>query len=256
MKNEQPVGVFDSGVGGISVLREMVALMPNENFIYFGDSKNAPYGTKTKEEVLRLSENNAKMLLEKGAKAIVIACNTATSVAAEVLRKKYPALPIVGVEPALKPAVLHKENARILVMATEITLREKKFGALLEKYSTLGTVYTLPCPGLMEWVEKGVFDGKELYEFVEKLVAPYRGKVDGVVLGCTHYPFLKSVISRAMGDSVRFFDGGIGTARELLRRLQNMNIENRKCCCGKVEFLNSNEEKEEKEFCEFLLTKQ
>ena len=135
---KKPIGFFDSGVGGISVLREAVKLMPNENFIYFGDSLNAPYGTKPIEEVQALSVKNAEMLIEKGVKAIVIACNTATSVAAEILRDKYPDIPVVGVEPALKPALMYKENPKVLVMATDVTLRERKFNTLLEKYRNLG----------------------------------------------------------------------------------------------------------------------
>ncbi len=238
-KCERPIGVFDSGVGGISVLRDMVALMPNENFIYFGDSLNAPYGTKSVTEVQDLAVKNAEMLLSMGAKAIVIACNTATSVAADILRKKYPDVPVVGVEPALKPAMLYKENGRVLVMATDLTIREHKFQMLLDKYSGMGTVYLLPCPGLMEWVEKGILEGKELESFVGNLLAPYKNKVDSVVLGCTHYPFIKDTISNFMGDDVMFFDGGEGTARELLRRLKCMNIQNIGQNMGKVEIMNS-----------------
>ncbi|MDO5478865.1 MAG: glutamate racemase, partial [Clostridia bacterium] len=121
MSSSKPIAVFDSGVGGISVLRELYRLMPNENFIYFGDSANAPYGSKRVKEVMELSVKNAEMLMGKGAKALVIACNTATSVAASFLREKYPDFPIIGVEPALKPAVLFKENSTVAVMATPIT---------------------------------------------------------------------------------------------------------------------------------------
>lgn len=238
--SERPVGVFDSGVGGISVLREMAALMPNENFIYFGDSKNAPYGTKPAKEVQDFSVKNAEMLISMGVKAIVIACNTATSVAAEILRKKYPDIPIVGVEPALKPAALYKENGKVLVMATDVTLREQKFKELLSKYSKLCEIYSLPCPGLMDWVEKGIIEGEEVEGFVEKLLAPYKNRVDSVVLGCTHYPFLSKVISRAVGEDVKLFDGGTGTAKELYRRLECMNILNKGQNTGKIEFLNSN----------------
>ncbi len=243
--SERPIGVFDSGVGGISVLREMVALMPNENFIYFGDSLNAPYGTKSVKEVQDLAVKNAEMLLEMGAKAIVIACNTATSVGAEILRRKYPDIPIVGVEPALKPAILYKENGKVLVMATDITIREQKFKELLNKYSEKGTIYLLPCPGLMEWVEKGILEGKEVEKFVKKLLAPYKNKVDSVVLGCTHYPFLKDVIKGTIGEGVRLFDGGEGTAKELLRRLKCMNIQNTGKNMGSVKLLNSKRCEEE-----------
>lgn len=250
---ERPIGVFDSGVGGISVLREMVALMPNENFIYFGDSKNAPYGTKPISEVQDLTISIAEKLVEMGVKAIVVACNTATSVGVEILRAKYPDIPVVGVEPALKPAVLYKKNPQVLVMATDITIREKKFRELLEKYAALGEIHLLPCPGLMEWVEKGIIEDEELTAFVKDLLAPYAGKTDSVVLGCTHYPFLADTIKKVMGDNVRLFDGGAGTARELLRRLAEAEITNDEENVGKVTFLSSNNCEAEIELCKALL---
>lgn len=253
MENRRkPVGFFDSGVGGISVLREAVKLMPNENFIYFGDSLNAPYGTKPVKEVQDLSIANAEMLIEKGVKAIVIACNTATSVAAEILRLKYPDIPVVGVEPALKPALLFKANSKVLVMATEVTLREKKFKALLDKYAHLGEVFLLPCPGLMEWVEKGVLEGEAVEKFLEELLGPYVGMVDSVVLGCTHYPFLAESIKKIIGEKVTVFDGGKGTAKELLRQLKERNLENSDSEKGLVEFLNSKNSETERELSEKL----
>ena len=251
---KKPIGFFDSGVGGISVLREAVKLMPNENFIYFGDSLNAPYGTKPIEEVQALSVKNAEMLIEKGVKAIVIACNTATSVAAEILRDKYPDIPVVGVEPALKPALMYKENPKVLVMATDVTLRERKFNTLLEKYRDLGEVFLLPCPGLMEWVEKGVLEGEDLEKFLTNILKPYINNVDAVVLGCTHYPFLEKTIEKIIGGNAKFFDGGKGTAKELKRRLEEKNMENTEEEKGKVEFLNSKDSEAEKSLCEKLFS--
>ena len=253
MENRRkPVGFFDSGVGGISVLREAVKLMPNENFIYFGDSLNAPYGTKSVKDVQDLSIANAEMLIEKGVKAIVIACNTATSVAADILRNKYPDVPVIGVEPALKPALLNKENSKVVVMATDVTLREKKFKALLEKYAHLGEVFLLPCPGLMEWVEKGILEGEEVEKFLKDLLAPYVGMVDSVVLGCTHYPFLAETIKKVVGENVTLFDGGKGTAKELLRQLKEHNLENLSGGKGLVEFRNSKNSEMERDLSEKL----
>ena len=160
--SQAPVGVFDSGVGGISVLRELVKLMPNENYIYYGDSKNAPYGPKTVEEVRRLTVEHIDFLVERGAKAIVVACNTATSAAIDLLREKYPDMPVVGIEPALKPAVLSKQNARVLVMATPMTIREEKFHHLMQEYEAQAEIYPLACPGLPEFVEAGDLDGEDL----------------------------------------------------------------------------------------------
>ena len=147
MKNREVIGVFDSGVGGISVLRELIKVMPNENYLYFGDSEHAPYGTKTLEEVRALTIENVQALLGKGAKSIVVACNTATSAAVAVLRKMYPDLPLVGIEPAIKPAVLACPGQRVVVMATPMTLCQEKFQKLMQKYEENAQIIPLPCPG-------------------------------------------------------------------------------------------------------------
>ena len=220
MKKRQPIGVFDSGVGGISVLKELIRIMPNENYIYFGDSKHAPYGTKTLEEVRRLSFHNTRILLEEGAKGVVVACNTATSAAVRIMRSMYPALPIVGIEPALKPAALQKEHPKVLVMATPMTVGQEKFGQLMKRYEKKADIYPLPCPGLMEFIEAGDLDSGRLHAFLRELLEPYLEKgLDSVVLGCTHYPFARKVIQEIVGGRITIFDGGGGTAREMKRRL-------------------------------------
>lgn len=249
---ERPIGVFDSGVGGISVLREAVKELPGEDFIYFGDSLNAPYGTKTAEEVLKLALENSRFLLDKGVKALVIACNTATAVSAKELRNMYPDIPIVGVEPAIKPALTNGENPKVLVMATEVTLREQKFNELLKKYEHLGEVIPLPCSGLMEWVERGILEGEEIENFLKTLLKPYADSVDSVVLGCTHYFFLEKEIKKILGKKTAVFDGGAGTAKELRRRLESKNLVNNSAKKGKVEFLSSDKSGKEAEMCEKL----
>lgn len=148
------IGIFDSGFGGISVLRDIAKVMPNENLIYYGDSASAPYGTKPIETIMSLSENCANFLLARDVKAIVIACNTATSVAISILRQKYPTTPIIGIEPALKPAVLWKEHDKVAVMATLATLALPKFQELMKHYSKESDIYPIPCPGLADYVEK------------------------------------------------------------------------------------------------------
>jgi glutamate racemase len=224
-KWQRPIGVFDSGVGGISVLRELVALMPQEDYIFFGDSANAPYGTKSLEEVHRLTMADAAHLIEQGVKALVVACNTATSVSIIKLREKYSDMPVTGIEPALKPAVLCQANPRVLVMATPMTIREKKFQKLLHTYEEQARIIPLPCPGLVEYVERGELEGDSLTSFLQDLFAPYQKEgVDSVVLGCTHYPFVRDAISHVLGDHVRIFDGGAGTARETKRRLQETHL--------------------------------
>lgn len=253
-KKRQPVGVFDSGVGGISVLRELIRVMPCENYIYLGDSKNAPYGTKSLEEVRRLSLENARTLLEQGAKGLVVACNTATSAAVRLMRGMYPELPIVGIEPALKPAALQKEHPHVLVMATPMTVQQEKFRQLMARYEEKAEIYPLPCPGLMEFVEAGDLESDMLHDFLQELLDPYLGKqLDSVVLGCTHYPFARRMIRQIVGDAVTIFDGGEGTAREMRRRLAVADLLNPSEEPGWVRFENSVATPEELALCERLL---
>lgn len=215
MKN-CPIGVFDSGIGGISVLRNMRADLPREDFIYFGDDKNAPYGTRPEPEILRLAEADADFLLEKNVKAIVIACNTATSAAAAVLREKL-SIPVIGMEPALKPASLFRRDGMIAVLATSATLRQEKFRHLMERYGEYAV--PVPCPGLMDYVERGITEGAELDAFLRERLAPFRSyHFEAAVLGCTHYVFLKDAIQRVM-PGVRLFDGNEGTSHQLRRVL-------------------------------------
>lgn len=239
-KKQRPIGVFDSGVGGISVLRELVALMPNENYIFYGDSGNAPYGTKTLSEVQRLTCADAEYLLGQGVKALVVACNTATSAAIRILRAQYPDIPVIGIEPALKPAVMAKENPRVLVMATPMTLREEKFRLLMERFEKRATILPLPCPGLVEFVERGELESPGLERFLTELFAQYREQpVDCVVLGCTHYPFVKPMVQKVLGEHVLVFDGGAGTARETKRQLQERGQLNPSAQKGTVVLQNS-----------------
>ena len=252
--NEKPVGVFDSGVGGISVLRELVKIMPNENYIYLGDSINAPYGTREVEQIRELTIENVEKLMSMGAKAIVVACNTATSAAVRVLRQMYPQVPLVGIEPAIKPAVEYRKHSRIIVMATPMTLKQEKFQKLMEKYADKADIVPLPCPGLMEFVERGDLEGEDLYNYLSILFGSVNQKeIDSVVLGCTHYPFARNAIKNVLGENVKIFDGGEGTAREMKRRLTEAELINSNKNRGKVKFINSKDTKEEKELCEFLL---
>lgn len=241
----RPIGVFDSGVGGISVLRELVALMPNENYIFYGDSKHAPYGTKTREEVERLTCADAEYLLNQGVKALVVACNTATSAAIQVLRRRYPDMPVIGIEPALKPAVRCRLHPRVLVMATPMTLREEKFHNLMIRFEEEAEIIPLPCPGLVEFIEQGDLESEALRQFLSELFAPYQETpVDCVVLGCTHYPFVREMIQRVLGAHVKIFDGGAGTARETKRRLIESGLLNPAGKAGTVQMQNSLESPE------------
>ena len=194
------IAVFDSGVGGISVLRHLLRRMPGERFLYYGDSANAPYGTRSREEVKKLTFAAVETLMEQGIKALVVACNTATSAAIADLRQAYPDTIVIGIEPALKLAAERFPGGRIGVMATPMTLREEKFEALLHRYGETSQVYKLPAPGLVELVESGRGDSPQMDTLMETLLSPYRGQLDAVVLGCTHYPFAAAAISRACPD--------------------------------------------------------
>ena len=240
MNNTSPVGFFDSGLGGISVLRGTIKLLPGEDYLYFGDSYHAPYGVRPLEEVRELSLAAAAHLLERGVKAIVIACNTATSAAASCLREACPQIPIIGTEPAVKPAVERHPGGRILIMATPRTLKEKKFLDLWELHRERAEIVPVPCGGLMEFVERGILRGEEPERFLRQLLAPYRTEpVDAVVLGCTHYPFLTGVIRKVLGPGPEILDGAEGVARQLGRRLEELGLRNPRENGGTVTFENS-----------------
>ena len=222
MSCNAPIGMFDSGVGGISVLREAVRQLPCERFIFFGDTKNAPYGTKTKEQVLALSRAVVETLLVMGCKAIVIACNTATSAAAATLRAEYRDIPIIAMEPALKPASLLHQDGVVLALATPGTIAGEKYAHLYALYGE--GVISMPCGGLMEFAERGELDSPALHAYLSDLFRPYLGrKVEAVVLGCTHYVFLKRAIGRFF-PAVPLIDGNEGTVRQLGRRLDEKNL--------------------------------
>ena len=216
---KDPIGVFDSGVGGISVLRELVRLMPDENYLYFGDSANAPYGSRPTREVRELSLAAAEMLLKRGAKALVVACNTATAAAIDTLRKTYPDTIIVGIEPALKLAADKFPTGRIGVMATQVTLREEKFAHQAERFPDVH-IQLIPAPGLVELIEAGKADSAETKALLHSLLDQHVGKLDALVLGCTHYPFVSPLIQKILGSSTLLLDGGEGTARQTKRCLE------------------------------------
>ncbi len=212
---EHPIGVFDSGVGGISALKAMIRMLPQEHFIYYGDMANAPYGTKETEEVIACVRKVTDRLTARNIKALVIACNTATGAAAYTLRRELT-IPVIGMEPALKPASEIRNNGDVLVLATPLTLHQEKFNLLMEKYGE-GAV-RVPCTGLMELVEQENWQGAEAY--LREVFALYDlRKVDAVVLGCTHYVFLKDKIRGMLPEHIAITEGSEGTARQLKRVL-------------------------------------
>lgn len=220
MADERRIGVFDSGVGGIGTLAALMRELPQERFLFYGDTANAPYGTKSREDCMGCVERVVEHLLAEDVKAIVIACNTATAVAAKELRAQYE-LPIIGIEPALKPAHELRRSGSILVLATPMTLRLEKFRALYERYGE-GAI-PLPCPGLMELVERE--DDAAARAYLLELLAPYDlNTVDAIVLGCTHYVFLRPILAELLPATVQVLDGNAGTARQLRRVLTERGL--------------------------------
>lgn len=236
---DRPIGVFDSGQGGLTVLSRLVDLMPNEDYVFYGDSANAPYGVKSKEEVYQLAKRVVDELIDKHqVKAAMIACNTATSAAADRLRREY-SLPIIGIEPAVKPAAEENPGRQVVAMATPLTLEQDKFNQLVAECAEPGQVVKVPAPKLVELIEKGQTDSPAIYQYLEELLAPYVGKAAGVVLGCTHFPFAKQAIQEILGPQAKVYDGAIGAATEVKRQLASRDELNASSQPGQILFENS-----------------
>ena len=229
MEKDKAIGIFDSGLGGLSVLKKLKQELPGENFIFYGDQKHAPYGEKSEEEVRSLSLSAYRFLQEKGVKATVIACNTATSAAAPYLRELFPEDIIIGMEPAVKPAVeaLQDEaepgntKKKILIMATEHTLKGERLHQLISRFGDPSQFLLLPSPGIVRLLEAGKGDSPEMEQYLHDLLLPYQKEaISSIVLGCTHFPFVKNQIQKSLPYPVRFFDGAEGTAKETRHRLE------------------------------------
>ncbi|MFM9914133.1 MAG: glutamate racemase [Methylophilaceae bacterium] len=215
----QPIGVMDSGVGGLSVLRHIRQALPNENLLYVADSKHAPYGNKSPEFIRERAIFLADFLIAQGAKALVVACNTATAAAIETLRQQYQ-LPIIGMEPAVKPAAAATKTGVVGVLATVGTLKSAQFAALLESYGQGVMVVTEGCPGLVECIERGELATAETRRLLEVYLKPLlEARADAIVLGCTHYPFVRSLIEEIVGKKITLIDTGAAVARQLQKRL-------------------------------------
>lgn len=216
------IGIFDSGIGGITVLHQALKQLPNEDYIYYADTLNVPYGEKPKEEVKQYIFEGIDFIARQGVKAIVIACNTATSVAVEDLRAKYT-FPILGIEPAVKPAVQTSEavGKRVLVLATSLTLKEKKFHDLVGRIDSHAIVDKLPLPNLVQFAERFQFDEEDVMRYLEDQLSSFDLNQYGtVVLGCTHFPFFKGTLKKLLPQDVVLVDGSIGTVKNLKRVLE------------------------------------
>lgn len=242
MVSSAPIGVFDSGLGGISVARRIRRDMPHERVLYFGDSANAPYGTKTPEQVRELSFAIVERFVREGAKAIVIACNTATSASVEVLREAYD-IPIIGMEPALKVACDrgHGVRQRVIVAATPLTLRERKFAALMGRFKADHTIFPEPCPGLVDIVESGrLGDHGLVMDTLHRYFDRYDlSSIDAVVLGCTHFVFYRDYFRELLPPTAAIIDGNEGTVRHLGVVLESLGTLAPESQTGSVELSNS-----------------
>jgi glutamate racemase len=222
--SQNAIGVMDSGVGGISVLKHIHALLPHEHLMYVADSKYAPYGNKTPAEITNRCMIVADYLIAQDVKALVVACNTATAAAIDELRKTFD-IPIIGMEPAVKPAAEASKNGVIGVLATVGTLKSAQFAALLESYGRNVKVVTQGCIGLVECIERGELDAPETKALIRQYTSPLLAEgADTIVLGCTHYPFVKHVIQEIVGDKITLIDTGAAVAKQLKRQLEEKSL--------------------------------
>lgn len=221
--NNNPIGVFDSGIGGLTVLRKIIELLPKEEYIYYADTDNVPYGTKPKEEVKKYVKQAVDFLISKNVKAIVIACNTATSIAIKDLRKTY-SIPIIGIEPAAKPAVENRKNKKVLIMATPTTIREEKLKYLLESLNAKENVDLIAMPKLVEYAEKKEFNSNNVKQYIQEQLIEYKlENYSELVLGCTHFPFFTEVLKEIFPKDTQIIDGSIGVANRLKNVLKEQN---------------------------------
>jgi glutamate racemase len=226
-----PIGIFDSGIGGISIWNEIHQLLPNEHTIYLADSKNAPYGQKSKQDIINLCVKNTDLLIEKGCKVIVVACNTATTNAIKYLRKNYD-IPFIGIEPAIKPAAVHTKTKSIGILATKGTLSSELFHNTSELYSENITITEQIGKGLVELIESGKIKSDEMTNLLQEYLNPMLAKnIDHLVLGCTHYPFLIDQIKKLIPNNVTIIDSGKAVAIQVKTILEHNSIKNTQNNC-------------------------
>ncbi|MBP1754787.1 MAG: murI [Firmicutes bacterium] len=218
------IGIFDSGIGGLTVLHQALITLPKEDYIYYADTDNVPYGIKTREEIIGYVDRAVDFLVGKGVKAIVIACNTATSTAADYVRSKYT-LPILGMEPAVKPAVAKSHGKRVMVIATPVTVREEKLRALIEQVDDEHLVDLVALPGLVSFAEAGIFEGNEIEQYLRHELSDYHlANYSALILGCTHFNYFKDSYCKVFPKGISFIDGSVGTVNYLKRILTERNL--------------------------------
>ena len=249
-----PIGVFDSGVGGLSVLRAMRALMPEEAILYFGDQEHVPYGSRTREQIQGFSEGITKFLLEHGSKLIVVACNTASAAALTYLREHFPAVAFVGMEPAVKPAAETTKTGRVGVLATPATFQGVLYSSVVERFAVGVQLFQNTCPGLVSQIEKGDLGSSVTREILEDALCPMLEKnIDTVVLGCTHYPFVIPLIEQIVGENVRVIDPAPAVAKQAKHLLAVMGTNNQSQIHAAIRFFTSGTSSEMKSILPILL---
>jgi glutamate racemase len=250
----RPIGVFDSGVGGLSVLRAIRAQMPEEMVIYFGDQEHIPYGPRPMEQIRNFSEAITKFLLEQDAKLIVVACNTASAAALKYLRGKFPAVPFVGMEPAVKPAAEHTHTGKVGVLATPATFQGALYASVVERFANGVELLQDACPGLVQEIEHGNLESSETRQILEKALLPMLERnIDTIVLGCTHYPFVIPLVQQIVGENVRVIDPAPSVAKQVRRVLEAQGMKNRSGGRSDVIFYTSGDPEEFKSLLPVLL---
>jgi len=240
MSTPNPIGIFDSGVGGLSVLREIRALMPRENIIYFGDQAHVPYGPRPMVQIQDFSEGIARFMLLQKAKIIVVACNTASAAALKYLRKTFPDVQFVGMEPAVKPAAEKTRTRKVGVLATPATFQGELYASVVERFATGVDLFQSTCNGLVQQIELGNLDGEEPRKILEDALHPMlEREIDTVVLGCTHYPFVIPLIEEIAGDKVRVIDPAPSVARQVERLIEAEGMLNQSGQEGIIRFVTS-----------------
>ncbi len=223
--NHLPIGIFDSGIGGLTVAHAIIDTLPQESLLYFGDTARIPYGTKSAEAIRQFSEEITHHLLRQGCKAIVVACNTASAAALDHLRRKWPEAPFVGMEPAVKPGAKATQTGVVGVLATAGTFRSQRYASLMRRYASGVTLLQDPCIGLVEQIEAGKFQSPETEALLRRIVQPMLDQgADTFVLGCTHYPFISPLLQRIIGESRTIINPAPAVARQLSRVLQQKGL--------------------------------
>jgi glutamate racemase len=252
--SSSPIGIFDSGVGGLSVLRAIRAQMPEESVIYFGDQGHIPYGPRPMEQIRDFSEAITKFLLERDAKIIVVACNTASAAALKYLRDNFPEVSFVGMEPAVKPAAERTQTGKVGVLATPATFQGALYASVVERFANGVELLQNTCPGLVQEIERGNLSGKEPRQILNDALSPMLKKnIDTVVLGCTHYPFVIPLIQQIVGENVRVIDPAPSVAKQVRRVLDAKALSSPSKARGQVRFYTSGDPEELKSLLPLLL---